>query len=164
MADGPLVGVVMGSDSDLPVMQKSIDVLDGFDIPNEVRVLSAHRRPTETLEYGGSAVERGLKVLIAGAGGAAHLPGVLAAATTLPVIGVPVALKNLDGLDSLLSMVQMPSGVPVATIAIDGATNAGLLAARILALADPDLAARVAQHRRDIAERSREADTRVSAG
>lgn len=164
MANGPLVGVVMGSDSDLPVMQKTIDVLDGFEIAREVRVLSAHRRPSETLEYGRDAAARGLKVLVAGAGGAAHLPGVLAAATALPVVGVPVSLKNLDGLDSLLSMVQMPSGVPVATVAIDGATNAGLLAARILALSDPDLAERVASHREEIADRSRQADTRVAGG
>src|SRR3712207_8551553 len=136
-----LVGIVMGSDSDLPVMRDAADVLDRFRVPCEVRVVSAHRRPFDMLEYGRSAVERGLKVLIAGAGGAAHLPGMLASATTLPVIGVPVPLSRLDGMDSLLSIVQMPRGVPVATVAIGNATNAGLLTVRMLALRDERLAA-----------------------
>ncbi|MDQ3699763.1 MAG: 5-(carboxyamino)imidazole ribonucleotide mutase [Chloroflexota bacterium] len=136
---GPLVGVVMGSDSDLPVMRLAVDVLAEFGVPAEVRVVSAHRAPLQMLEYGRTAVARGLKVLIAGAGGAAHLPGMLAAATPLPVIGVPVPLAYLDGLDSLLSIVQMPSGVPVATVAVAGARNAGLLAVRILATGSTSL-------------------------
>src|SRR5918996_396768 len=130
----PIVGVVMGSDSDLPVMGVAADLLGQFDVPAEVRVVSAHRRPFDMLEYGRTAAQRGLKVIIAGAGGAAHLPGMLASATTLPVIGVPVPLSRLDGLDSLLSIVQMPRGVPVATVAIGGARNAGLLAVRMLAV------------------------------
>src|ERR1700750_3431531 len=128
----PVVGVVMGSDSDLSVMQAAVDVLDEFGVPCEVRVTSAHRTPQDMIAYGEAAEARGLRVIIAGAGGAAHLPGMLAAVTPLPVMGAPVALKKLDGLDSLLSIVQMPKGVPVATVAIDGARNAGLLAARIL--------------------------------
>ena len=127
------VGVVMGSDSDWPVMQAASEALDEFGIAHEVRVVSAHRMPHEMIEYGSSAAKRGLSVIIAGAGGAAHLPGMLASTTELPVIGVPVKLKALDGLDSLLSIVQMPSGVPVATVSINGARNAGLLAVRILA-------------------------------
>ena len=139
----PIVGVVMGSDSDLPVMSQATEVLAELGIPAETRVVSAHRTPVEMLEYGQRAEERGLSVIIAGAGGAAHLPGMLAAVTSLPVIGVPVALKKLDGLDSLLSIVQMPKGVPVATVAIDGGRNAGLLAARILAVTDLDLRERL---------------------
>jgi 5-(carboxyamino)imidazole ribonucleotide mutase len=137
--DGAVVGVVMGSDSDLPVMQGAVDVLDRFGIPREVRVVSAHRDPEGMIEYGKAAHDRGLRVIIAGAGGAAHLPGMLASVTTLPVIGVPVPLSRLDGLDSLMSIVQMPSGIPVATMAIGGATNAGLMAARILAGSDERL-------------------------
>ncbi len=133
------VGVVMGSSSDLRVMEATVTALEEFQIECEVRVVSAHRRPHAMLRYGAEAAERGLQVLIAGAGGAAHLPGMLAAATPLPVIGVPVGLRHLDGVDSLLSIIQMPSGVPVATVAIDGARNAGLLAARILAAGDPAL-------------------------
>ncbi|HKA68915.1 MAG TPA: 5-(carboxyamino)imidazole ribonucleotide mutase [Actinomycetes bacterium] len=133
----PLVGVVMGSDSDWPVMRAAAEALAEFDVPYQADVVSAHRMPREMLDYAESAAGRGLRVLIAGAGGAAHLPGMLAAATPLPVIGVPVPLATLDGLDSLLSMVQMPAGVPVATVAIGGARNAGLLAVRILAAADP---------------------------
>ncbi|WP_067782316.1 5-(carboxyamino)imidazole ribonucleotide mutase [Actinomyces vulturis] len=129
----PLVGIVMGSDSDWPTMEAAAQVLDDFGIPYEADVVSAHRMPTEMLEYGKQASARGLRVIIAGAGGAAHLPGMLAAVTELPVIGVPVPLKYLDGMDSLLSIVQMPAGVPVATVSIGGAKNAGLLAARILA-------------------------------
>ncbi len=135
----PVVGVVMGSDSDWPVMQAAAEALGNFGIPHEVDVVSAHRMPTEMIDYGRGAADRGLKVIIAGAGGAAHLPGMLAAVTPLPVIGVPVPLKYLDGMDSLLSIVQMPAGVPVATVSIGGARNAGLLAARILAASDENL-------------------------
>jgi 5-(carboxyamino)imidazole ribonucleotide mutase len=140
---GPLVGVVMGSDSDWEVMQAASEVLTEFDIAHEVDVVSAHRMPREMVDYGASAAERGLRVLIAGAGGAAHLPGMLASVTPLPVIGVPVPLAHLDGLDSLLSIVQMPAGVPVATVSVGGARNAGLLAVRILATADPQLQSRM---------------------
>jgi 5-(carboxyamino)imidazole ribonucleotide mutase len=141
MSEQVRVGVVMGSDSDWPVMQAAAEALEEFGVAHEVDVVSAHRMPHQMLAYGASAVERGLKVIIAGAGGAAHLPGMLAAATPLPVIGVPVPLAHLDGLDSLLSIVQMPAGVPVATVSVGGARNAGLLAVRILGLADPDLLA-----------------------
>jgi 5-(carboxyamino)imidazole ribonucleotide mutase len=129
----------MGSDSDWPVMQAAAAVLDDFGIPFEAMVLSAHRMPREMVDFGSSAVERGLRVIIAGAGGAAHLPGMLASLTPLPVIGVPVPLSTLDGMDSLLSIVQMPAGIPVATVAIGNARNAGLLAVRILGVGDPDL-------------------------
>ena len=135
----PVVGIVMGSDSDWPTMRAAAEALDDFGVPYEADVVSAHRMPKEMIEYGERAAERGLKVLIAGAGGAAHLPGMLASVTPLPVIGVPVPLKYLDGMDSLLSIVQMPAGVPVATVSIGGARNAGLLAARILATQDADL-------------------------
>ncbi|CAB4865521.1 unannotated protein [freshwater metagenome] len=135
----PIVGLVMGSDSDWPVMQAAADALDEFSVPYEADVVSAHRMPAEMIEYGRTAADRGLAVIIAGAGGAAHLPGMLAAVTPIPVIGVPVSLKNLDGLDSLLSIVQMPAGVPVATVAVDNARNAGLLAVRILGVADESL-------------------------
>ncbi len=128
----PLVGIIMGSDSDWPVMEAAALVLDELGIASEAKVLSAHRMPDETIAYGREAASRGIRVIIAGAGGAAHLPGVLAAVTPLPVIGVPVPLKQLDGLDSLLSIVQMPAGIPVATVSIGGARNAGILAARIL--------------------------------
>jgi 5-(carboxyamino)imidazole ribonucleotide mutase len=160
-AAAPDVGVVMGSDSDLAVMQAAVDTLDRFAVPREVRVLSAHRRPDEMLAYGSAAAGRGLRVVIAGAGGAAHLPGMLAGATTLPVIGVPVPLRHLDGLDSLLSIVQMPRGVPVATVAIGNAENAALLACRILALGDARLAGAIAQHREDMRARSQAADATV---
>ncbi len=143
--DRPVVGVVMGSDSDWPVMQAAVEVLTEFGVPAEADVVSAHRMPTDMIGYGQAAAGRGLRVIIAGAGGAAHLPGMLAAVTTLPVIGVPVPLRHLDGLDSLLSIVQMPAGIPVATVAVGGARNAGLLAVRILAVADPMLAARMAE-------------------
>ena len=155
------VGVVMGSDSDLPVMQGAVDVRDELGVAHEVRVVSAHRTPHEMIAYGTDAAGRGLQVIIAGAGGAAHLPGMLAAVTTLPVIGVPVKTTALQGLDSLLSIVQMPKGVPVATVAIDGGRNAGLLAAQILALADPDLAARLRAARETQRNAAREADVRV---
>jgi 5-(carboxyamino)imidazole ribonucleotide mutase len=135
----------MGSDSDWPVMQDAANALSEFDIPFEVGVVSAHRTPRRMLDYAGSAAGRGIEVIIAGAGGAAHLPGMVAAATPLPVIGVPVPLARLDGLDSLLSIVQMPAGVPVATVSIGGARNAGLLAVRILGSSDPGLRARIEQ-------------------
>ncbi len=143
MADQPLVGVVMGSDSDWPVMEEAAKALAEFQIPFEKDVVSAHRMPAAMLEYGRTAADRGLRVIIAGAGGAAHLPGMLAAVTALPVIGVPVPLKYLDGMDSLLSIVQMPAGVPVATVSIAGARNAGLLAARIIGAGQGELAERV---------------------
>jgi 5-(carboxyamino)imidazole ribonucleotide mutase len=140
-AANPLVGLVMGSDSDWPVMEAAADALAEFGIPFEADVVSAHRMPTEMIRYGQTAHERGLRVIIAGAGGAAHLPGMLASVTPLPVIGVPVPLKTLDGMDSLLSIVQMPAGVPVATVSIAGARNAGLLAVRMLAAGTDELAA-----------------------
>lgn len=136
-----VIGVIMGSDSDWPTMRPAAEVLDEFEIGYETRVVSAHRTPAAMLEYASTAADRGLQVIIAGAGGAAHLPGMVASATPLPVIGVPVPLTHLDGLDSLLSIVQMPAGVPVATVSIAGARNAGLLAVRILAAADPALRA-----------------------
>ncbi len=135
----PLVGVIMGSDSDFSVMGAAAEVLTEFGVPHEVRVVSAHRTPLEMAGYAQTAAERGLRVIIAGAGGAAHLPGMVAALTPLPVIGVPVPLKYLDGMDSLLSIVQMPAGVPVATVSIGGARNAGLLAVRILGVAEESL-------------------------
>ena len=144
---GPLVGIVMGSDSDLPVMGPAAEVLTALGVPHEVRVVSAHRTPHDMIAYGGEAADRGLKVIVAGAGGAAHLPGMLAAKTQLPVIGVPIPTQHLGGLDSLLSIVQMPRGVPVATVAIGNAMNAGLLAAAILALSDEGLADRLAAWR-----------------
>lgn len=146
----PVVGVVMGSDSDWPVMKAAADVLAEFDIPFEADVVSAHRMPTEMIDYGRNAADRGLQVIIAGAGGAAHLPGMLAAVTPLPVIGVPVALKYLDGLDSLLSIVQMPAGVPVAAVAVDNARNAGLLAIRILGATDPRLRTRMLEFQSEL--------------
>jgi 5-(carboxyamino)imidazole ribonucleotide mutase len=160
----PLVAIVMGSSSDLPVMQGAVEMLERFDVPHEVRVVSAHRTPREMLAFGQEAAGRGVKVLIAGAGGAAHLPGMLASITPLPVIGVPVALSQLDGLDSLLSIVQMPKGVPVATVAVNGARNAGLLAVRILGLADPDLAAKMVAFQDEIASDARAQDADVSGG
>jgi len=155
------VGVVMGSDSDLPVMSGAADVLKEFGITHEVHVISAHRMPHEMIAYGTEAAARGLSVIIAGAGGAAHLPGMLAAVTTLPVIGVPVRTTALSGLDSLLSIVQMPKGVPVATVAIDGGRNAGLLAAQILALGDPELATALVAARERMRASANEADGRV---
>lgn len=143
MSDEPLVGIVMGSDSDWPVMEAAAQACAEFGVPYEADVVSAHRMPEDMVTWGRGAHERGLKVVIAGAGGAAHLPGMLAALTPLPVIGVPVPLKYLDGLDSLLSIVQMPAGVPVATVAVGNARNAGLLAVRILSVADESLQARM---------------------
>jgi 5-(carboxyamino)imidazole ribonucleotide mutase len=141
----PVVGVVMGSDSDWPVMEAAVTALQEFGVPWEADVVSAHRMPREMISYGSEAAGRGLRVIIAGAGGAAHLPGMLAAVTPLPVIGVPVPLAHLDGMDSLLSVVQMPAGVPVATVAVGGARNAGLLAVRILGAADDGLRRRMAE-------------------
>ena len=143
MSERPVVGVVMGSDSDWPVMKAAADALAEFGVPYEADVVSAHRMPHDMIGYGGAAVARGLKVIIAGAGGAAHLPGMLASVTPLPVIGVPVPLAHLGGLDSLLSIVQMPAGIPVATVAVGGARNAGLLAVRILAASDSELQQKV---------------------
>lgn len=140
---GPQVGLIMGSDSDWPTMEAAAEALAEFDIPFEVGVVSAHRTPQKMLDYARSAAGRGIRVVIAGAGGAAHLPGMVASATPLPVIGVPVPLARLDGMDSLLSIVQMPAGVPVATVSIGGARNAGLLAVRILGASDPGLQARM---------------------
>ncbi len=142
------VGIIMGSTSDYDVMSAAVDILQQFGVEFEKSVISAHRAPQKTYEYAATAAQRGLKVLIAGAGGAAHLPGVIAAMTTLPVIGVPVKSKALNGLDSLLSMVQMPSGIPVATMAIDGAKNAALFAVSILALSDPELAKKLEEFRK----------------
>ncbi len=152
---GPRVGIVMGSDSDWPTMQAAAQVLDEFGVAHEADVVSAHRMPDEMLEYGRTAHERGLQVIIAGAGGAAHLPGMLAAVTPLPVIGVPVALQYLDGMDSLLSIVQMPSGVPVATVAIGNARNAGLLAVRILAASDRELCDAMLEFQQQLADGAR---------
>jgi 5-(carboxyamino)imidazole ribonucleotide mutase len=146
----PVVGVVMGSDSDWPVMQAAATVLAEFGVHYEADVVSAHRMPHEMISYGAAAADRGLRVIIAGAGGAAHLPGMLAAVTPLPVIGVPVPLAHLDGLDSLLSIVQMPAGIPVATVAVGGARNAGLLAVRILAASDPELRAQMTAFQDDL--------------
>ncbi|MCI9889613.1 5-(carboxyamino)imidazole ribonucleotide mutase [Micrococcales bacterium 31B] len=144
MSSAPVVGIVMGSDSDWPVMRLAFEALQEFGIACEVDVVSAHRMPTAMIAYGEQAAARGLQVIIAGAGGAAHLPGMLASVTTLPVIGVPVPLKYLDGMDSLLSIVQMPAGVPVATVSVGGARNAGLLAARILGSGTSDESRRIA--------------------
>ena len=150
-AHDPVVGIVMGSDSDWPTMQPAAEALDEFGIPWEAHVLSAHRTPRRMLDYAEGAAGRGLRVIVAGAGGAAHLPGMVAAATPLPVIGVPRPLDRLDGLDSLLSIVQMPAGVPVATVGIGGGRNAGLLAVRILAAGDPALLGDVARFQAELA-------------
>ena len=158
----PMVGVIMGSDSDWPVMRAAAEALDEFDVSHEVSVVSAHRTPALMLDYASGAAGRGLRVVIAGAGGAAHLPGMVAAATVLPVIGVPVALRHLDGLDSLLSIVQMPAGVPVATVSVGGARNAGLLAVRILAASDPALAERMAAFQRDLARTVQDKDAALA--
>jgi len=159
----PLVGVIMGSDSDYEVMDAAAEALLEFDVPHEVRVVSAHRTPLDMAAYAQGAAERGLKVIIAGAGGAAHLPGMVASLTTLPVIGVPVPLRYLDGVDSLLSIVQMPAGVPVATVSIGGARNAGLLAVRILAASDATLAQRMAAFQATLAETAHAKDVALAA-
>jgi len=155
MSDSPKVGVIMGSDSDWPTMKAACDILDTFDIPYEKKVISAHRTPDDMAEYGKTARERGLKVIIAGAGGAAHLPGMTAAHTTLPVIGVPVKTSTLSGLDSLYSIVQMPPGVPVATVAIGKAKNAGLLAIRMLSMDNQNLEEKLTQYHQKMASESR---------
>jgi 5-(carboxyamino)imidazole ribonucleotide mutase len=159
----PQVGIVMGSDSDWPVMEAAAEALEEFDITFEADVVSAHRMPDEMLAYGREAADRGLSVIIAGAGGAAHLPGMLAAVTPLPVIGVPVPLQHLDGMDSLLSIVQMPSGVPVATVAVGNARNAGLLAVRILAASDADLRRRMVAFQADLRQAAQEKGKKVRA-
>lgn len=151
----PLIGIIMGSDSDLPTMQSAVDICREFGVAYELRVVSAHRTPADMAEYAQTAHQRGLKVIIAGAGGAAHLPGMVAAHTPLPVIGVPVQSHALNGLDSLLSIVQMPSGVPVATVAIGGAKNAGLLAVQILAASDAALLEKMLAYKSQMAEQSR---------
>ncbi len=161
MSTAPRVGIVMGSDSDLPVMRGAAEALDGFGVAHEVRVVSAHRDAEGMLAYGRDAAGRGLEVLIAGAGGAAHLPGMLAAVTSLPVIGVPVPSGRLDGLDALLSIVQMPAGVPVATVGIGTARNAGLLAVRLLARGDATLTALLDAHRDELRATSRAKDEGV---
>ena len=158
----PKVGLVMGSDSDWPVMSAAATMLDEFGVAHERRVVSAHRTPQDMIRYGEEAAQRGLQVIVAGAGGAAHLPGMLAAVTRLPVIGVPVAGARLDGLDSLLSIVQMPKGVPVATMAVNGAANAGLLAVRILALNEPDLIDALAKFAQRQAQAAREASSNLT--
>ena len=152
----PQVGIVMGSDSDWPTMKAAAEALEEFGVPYEADVVSAHRMPEEMLTYGREAAGRGLSVIIAGAGGAAHLPGMLAAVTPLPVVGVPVALKYLDGMDSLLSIVQMPAGVPVATVAVGNARNAGLLAVRILAAGDESLRSKMVEFQESLREGARE--------
>ena len=149
------VGIIMGSDSDLPTMRPASEILDEFSIEHEMRVVSAHRTPFDMMEYGRDAHERGIKVIIAGAGGAAHLPGMIAAASPLPVIGVPVKSSSMSGTDSLYSIVQMPPGVPVATVAIGGGKNAGILAAQILAVDNHDLLSKVIDYKKRIADESR---------
>jgi len=151
----PLVGIIMGSDSDLETMKSASAVLDEFGVPHEMKIVSAHRTPDDMAEYAKTARVRGLKVIIAGAGGAAHLPGMTASHTTLPVIGVPIHSKALSGVDSLYSIVQMPAGIPVATVAIGNATNAGLLAVQMLAMFDESLAEKLAAYRQHLAEVSR---------
>lgn len=162
----PRVGVIMGSDSDWTVMQDAAAALAEFDVAHEVRVVSAHRTPGVMFDYARQAADRGIEVIIAGAGGAAHLPGMVASATPLPVIGVPVPLARLDGLDSLLSIVQMPAGVPVATVSIGGARNAGLLAVRMLGSADPELRTRIVAFQDQLAEtvRAKDAELQRLAG
>jgi len=164
MTDAVRVGVIMGSDSDWSVMSDAADALAEFDVAYEIGVYSAHRTPQRMLDYAQQAADRGVEVIIAGAGGAAHLPGMVASATPLPVIGVPVPLANLDGLDSLLSIVQMPAGIPVATVAVGGARNAGLLAVRILAQSDADLTARMETFQQELAAAARVQDADVSRG
>ena len=156
-----LVGIAMGSSSDMPTLKPAAEILERFSVLHELRVLSAHRTPDAMAAYAREAAGRGLKVLIAGAGGAAHLPGMLAANTPLPVIGVPVPTANLNGLDSLLSIVQMPRGVPVATVAIGGGANAGLLAVQILATSDPELQQRLCDYKAQLAETARQQDAEL---
>jgi 5-(carboxyamino)imidazole ribonucleotide mutase len=148
----PLIGIIMGSDSDLPTMEKAIAVCEDFAVPHEVAIISAHRTPDRMVEYARNAYQKGLRVIIAGAGGAAHLPGMVASLTTLPVIGVPVTTRQLQGVDSLYSIVQMPRGIPVATVAIGNAQNAGLLAVQILATSNPQLQSQLQQYRQDLSQ------------
>lgn len=159
----PLVGIAMGSDSDLPVMEEAADVLDEFDVTYEMRVLSAHRTPAVMKEYAETAHERGLQVIIAGAGGAAHLPGMIAASTPLPVLGVPVKTSKLNGLDSLFSIVQMPGGVPVGSLAINGAENAALLAVQILGTDDSELRSKMLEYKEKLIDKVEDMDERVYA-
>ena len=161
MSDAALVAVVMGSDSDLPTMQPAVEMLNRLGVPVEVRVLSAHRTPMEMVEFAQAAAGRGFKVIIAGAGGAAHLPGMVASLTVLPVIGVPVQTRALSGVDSLHSIVQMPAGIPVATVAIGNGANAGLLAAQILATADAALSARLTEYRQSLHDQVVAKDARL---
>ncbi len=163
MTPTPLIGIVMGSDSDLPVMADAAAMCEEFGIPYEIKVVSAHRTPHDMIEYGTNAHERGLRVIIAGAGGAAHLPGMLASCSPLPVIGVPIPTRQLRGLDSLLSIVQMPAGVPVATVAVGGGRNAGILAAEILATADPLLLQRIIDFKGRLANESRAKNDRLQS-
>lgn len=157
----PLVGIIMGSDSDLPTMQAAAAMCEHFGIPYEIRVVSAHRTPADMADYASSASERGLRCIIAGAGGAAHLPGMVASYTTLPVIGVPVNIGALDGMDALMSIVQMPGGVPVATVAIGQSKNAGILAAQIIGTSNPDVANKLKQYKLDMAEESRAKNEKI---
>jgi 5-(carboxyamino)imidazole ribonucleotide mutase len=159
----PIVGVVMGSDSDWNVMQDAVTVLKEFGVECEVEVLSAHRTPERMIEWGKAVAGRGLKVIIAGAGGAAHLPGMIASVTTLPVVGVPVPLARLDGMDSLLSIVQMPAGIPVATVSIGGARNAGILAARIIGAFDSDLSVKLTAFAQDLQDQVAEKNLKLKA-
>ncbi len=159
----PLVGIIMGSDSDLPVMQEAANVCKQFGVPYEMKVLSAHRTPELTAKYASSMHKRGMKVLIAGAGGAAHLPGVAAAYTTIPVIGVPILTKSLQGLDSLLSIVQMPPGIPVAAVGIGGGKNAGLLAVEILSVADKSLRQKLISYKKTLAEESKRKNLKLKS-
>ncbi len=163
MSDRKDVAIIMGSDSDWPVMEEAAKALDSFGISYSADVVSAHRMPEEMVEFAKSAASKGYKVIIAGAGGAAHLPGMVASLTTLPVIGVPVSLKNLDGMDSLLSIVQMPGGVPVATVGIDNAKNAGILAARIIGAADVDIAKKVEAQLATLSEEAKAKGAQLSA-
>ena len=164
MSEAPIVGVIMGSDSDFPVMQAAADALSEFDVAHEIRIISAHRTPEEMIDYGRTAVSRGLRVIIAGAGGAAHLPGMVASVTPLPVIGVPVGITKLLGMDALLSIVQMPAGVPVATVAVDNARNAGLLAVRILGAGDPELLRKMGIFQDQLRQLVLEKDRRIQSG
>ncbi|MBK7229414.1 MAG: 5-(carboxyamino)imidazole ribonucleotide mutase [Ignavibacteriales bacterium] len=154
MANTVQVGIIMGSDSDLSIMKEASEILNEFGIKSEMKIISAHRSPNVLAEYASTAIDRGLKVIIAGAGAAAHLPGVTAAFTTIPIIGVPIKSKSLDGLDSLLSIVQMPSGVPVATVAINGAKNAGILAAQIIGVSDKSIQQKLVEYKLKLAEES----------
>lgn len=161
--DGVLVGIVMGSDSDLPIMREAATILDKLGVPNEIVISSAHRAPEKTAEYARTAMKRGLQVIIAGAGSAAHLPGVIASMTTLPVIGVPIKSGALNGVDALYAIVQMPPGIPVATVAINGAKNAGILAAQIIGLKDEKVGERLVSYKEELASQVEEKDARLKA-